>query len=50
MSKGMFSDQHGLSRRDLLLVAGTAAAMAPGFEDAEALAKSKTAEDYWAKV
>lgn len=26
MSKGMFSDQHGLSRRDLLLVAGTAAA------------------------
>ncbi|HET9203027.1 MAG TPA: carboxymuconolactone decarboxylase [Acidimicrobiia bacterium] len=31
-------------------MAGTAAAMAPGFEDAEALAKSKTAEDYWAKV
>jgi alkylhydroperoxidase family enzyme len=28
---------------------GTAAAMAPGFETAEALAKSKSAADYWAK-
>ncbi|HSJ83908.1 MAG TPA: carboxymuconolactone decarboxylase family protein [Acidimicrobiia bacterium] len=27
-----------------------AAAMAPGFETADALAKSKSAEDYWAKV
>jgi AhpD family alkylhydroperoxidase len=27
---------------------GTAAAMAPGFEDAEALAASKSADDYWA--
>jgi alkylhydroperoxidase family enzyme len=27
---------------------GTSAAMAPGFEDADALAKSKSAEDYWA--
>ncbi|MGH8873017.1 MAG: carboxymuconolactone decarboxylase family protein [Acidimicrobiia bacterium] len=27
-----------------------AAAMAPGFETAEALAKTKAAEDYWAKV
>ena len=29
---------------------GTEAAMAPGFEDADSLAKSKSAEDYWAKV
>ena len=29
---------------------GTEAAMAPGFEDADALAKSKSAEGYWAKV
>ena len=28
---------------------GTAASMAPGFEDAETLAKSKAAEDYWAR-
>ncbi len=28
---------------------GTAASMAPGFENAEALAKSKAAPDYWAK-
>src|SRR5262245_39915568 len=28
---------------------GTAASMAPGFESAEALAKSKAAPDYWAK-
>jgi alkylhydroperoxidase family enzyme len=27
---------------------GTSAAMAPGFEDADALTKSKSAEDYWA--
>ena len=27
---------------------GTAASMAPGFEDAEALAASKSADDYWA--
>ena len=27
---------------------GTAASMAPGFEDAETLAASKSAEDYWA--
>jgi hypothetical protein len=31
-------------------MAGTAAAMAPGFEDAESLARSKSAEDYWARV
>jgi alkylhydroperoxidase family enzyme len=29
-------------------MAGTSASMAPGFETAEALAKSKSAEDYWA--
>lgn len=29
-------------------LAGTAASMAPGFEDAERLAKSKAREDYWA--
>lgn len=28
---------------------GTAASMAPGFENAEALAKSKASPDYWAK-
>ena len=31
------------------VMAGTAASMAPGFESAEALAKSKAAADYWAK-
>ena len=31
------------------VMAGTAAAMAPGFEDAEILAMSKSADDYWAK-
>lgn len=34
MSKGMFSDQHGLSRRDLLLVAGTAAATLTAYSHA----------------
>ena len=29
---------------------GTAASMAPGFEDSETLATSKAAEDYWAKT
>ena len=29
---------------------GTEAAMAPGFEDADSLARSKSAEGYWAKV
>ncbi len=29
---------------------GTSAAMAPGFEDAEALKASKAADDYWTKV
>lgn len=29
---------------------GTEAAMAPGFEDSDALARSKSAEGYWAKV
>jgi alkylhydroperoxidase family enzyme len=29
---------------------GTEAAMAPGFEDADALTRSKSAEGYWAKV
>lgn len=29
---------------------GTAASMAPGFEDSETLATSKSAEDYWAKT
>ena len=32
------------------VMAGTAASMAPGFEDAEKLAASKSAEDYWAKT
>jgi len=31
------------------VMAGTAASMAPGFENAEALEKSKAAPDYWAK-
>ena len=29
---------------------GTEAAMAPGFEDADSLARSKSAEDYWARA
>jgi hypothetical protein len=29
---------------------GTDASMAPGFEDADKLATSKSAVDYWAKV
>ena len=32
------------------VMSGTEAAMAPGFEDAESLARSKSAEGYWAKV
>jgi alkylhydroperoxidase family enzyme len=32
------------------VMAGTEASMAPGFESAEALRKSKSSEDYWAKV
>lgn len=31
------------------IMAGTSASMAPGFETAEALARSKAAPDYWAK-
>jgi alkylhydroperoxidase family enzyme len=31
------------------VMAGTSAAMAPGFEDAERLAQAKAASDYWAK-
>jgi alkylhydroperoxidase family enzyme len=31
------------------VMAGTAGSMAPGFESADALAKSKAAPDYWAK-
>lgn len=31
------------------ILPGTAASMAPGFETAQAQAKSKSAEDYWAK-
>jgi alkylhydroperoxidase family enzyme len=31
------------------VMAGTAASMAPGFETAEAAARTKTAADYWAK-
>jgi len=31
------------------VMAGTSAAMAPGFENAEALARSKAAADYWAR-
>jgi hypothetical protein len=30
------------------VLAGTAASMAPGFEDADALAASKASTDYWA--
>jgi hypothetical protein len=30
------------------VMAGTVASMAPGFEDAEALAASKASEEYWA--
>jgi alkylhydroperoxidase family enzyme len=32
------------------VLAGTSASMAPGFEDAEAVALSKSAADYWAKA
>ena len=32
------------------IMAGTDASMAPGFETFDALKRSKTAEDYWAKV
>lgn len=32
------------------VMSGDRAAMAPGFEDAEALAASKAAEDYWARA
>jgi hypothetical protein len=32
------------------ILAGTGASMAPGFETAEALAHSKQASDYWAKI
>jgi alkylhydroperoxidase family enzyme len=32
------------------VMAGTTASMAPGFEDAEKLAASKSAESYWAKT
>ena len=31
------------------VMAGTAASMAPGFEDAEALAASKASGEYWAR-
>src|SRR4029078_4225335 len=31
------------------VMAGTSASMAPGFENAEALDKSKSAADYWAR-
>jgi hypothetical protein len=31
------------------VMAGTSASMAPGFETADALAKSKASPDYWAK-
>lgn len=31
------------------VLTGTAASMAPGYEDAEALRRTKSAEDYWAK-
>jgi alkylhydroperoxidase family enzyme len=31
------------------VMTGTSASMAPGFEDAEALAKAKASPDYWAK-
>jgi hypothetical protein len=32
------------------VMAGTDASMAPGFEDAEALADSKSSDAYWAKA
>ena len=32
------------------VMAGTSAAMAPGFEDADALAESKRSERYWART
>jgi hypothetical protein len=32
------------------VMAGTEASMAPGFEDAESLAASKSSAGYWAKV
>jgi alkylhydroperoxidase family enzyme len=32
------------------ILAGTSGSMAPGFEDAEALRRSKAAEDYWART
>jgi alkylhydroperoxidase family enzyme len=32
------------------VLSGTAASMAPGFESAEALARSKAAKDYWARL
>jgi hypothetical protein len=32
------------------VLAGERASMAPGFEDAEALAASKASEDYWARA
>jgi len=32
------------------VMSGTEAAMAPGFEDADSLASSKSAEDYWARA
>jgi len=31
------------------VLAGTSASMAPGFEDAEALAEAKASSEYWAK-
>jgi hypothetical protein len=31
-------------------MSGTDASMAPGFEDADTLAASKSAKDYWAKT
>ncbi len=41
------TSQHRPPRGD---ARGTEAAMAPGFEDADSLAKSKSSEGYWAKV
>jgi hypothetical protein len=32
------------------ILAGTSASMAPGFEDADTLKRSKGAGDYWAKT
>ena len=32
------------------ILAGTDASMAPGFENSDALQRSKEAEDYWAKI